>query len=149
MLPSVVTSIPIVECSPITLLVPSSAASAKGIATSLQGVMIILSTPSSSEPSAPFTIYPTQSIIFTLSSVSPTLIFTDSSGTNFGSVVITVLPVALCGISSTVLCLSYSSSIFGSTILSRNLCINVDFPVLTGPTTPMYMSPPVLFAISL
>ena len=27
--------------------------------------------------------------------------------------------------------------------------INVDFPVLTGPTTPMYISPLVLLAISL
>lgn len=26
---------------------------------------------------------------------------------------------------------------------SINLRINVDFPVRTGPTTPMYMSPPV------
>ena len=38
---------------------------------------------------------------------------------------------------------------FGITALSRNLCMNVDFPVLTGSSTPIYISPPVLFAMSL
>ena len=39
-------------------------------------------------------------------------------------------------------------SIFGNTSSSINLFIKVDLPVLTGPTTPTYMSPSVLFAMS-
>ena len=38
--------------------------------------------------------------------------------------------------------------ILGSTKSSIKFLINVDFPVLTGPTTPMYISPPVLLDIS-
>src|SRR5690606_35929550 len=37
----------------------------------------------------------------------------------------------------------------GSTTASMNLLIKVDFPVRTAPTTPRYISPPVLSAMSL
>jgi len=68
---------------------------------------------------------------------TPKLISTASLGINLGSVVIIVLPLALCGNSSTALSFLNSFSIFGKTKSSINLLINVDFPVLTGPTTPM------------
>lgn len=54
-LPSVVTKIPIVECSEITFVVPSSAAVSKGISSSDQGVFTILGTSSSKYPMALFT----------------------------------------------------------------------------------------------
>ena len=70
-------------------------------------------------------------------------------GTNLGSVVMIVLPDADSGSSSFVLAFPCSSSICGSTNTSMNRLINVDFPVLTGPTTPMYISPFVLACMSL
>ena len=42
-----------------------------------------------------------------------------------------------CGSSSVARSLIYCSLIFGRTRTSINFFINVDFPVLTGPTTPM------------
>ena len=60
-----------------------------------------------------------------------------SSGTNFGSVVVTVFPDADCGISSIARVRSFSSVILGKTAASINFLIKVDFPVRTGPTTPM------------
>ena len=54
-LPSVVTKIPIVECSEITFVVPSSAAVSKGISSSDHGVFTILGTSSSKYPIALFT----------------------------------------------------------------------------------------------
>ena len=60
-----------------------------------------------------------------------------SCGINFGSVVMIVFPAADCGNSSIVRSRACSSSINGSTIRSINRLINVDFPVRTGPTTPM------------
>ena len=68
--------------------------------------------------------------------LSPTLICTASSGTNFGSAVMMVLPEPLCGNSSFARSLRYTSSILGITKDSMKRLINVDFPVLTGPTTP-------------
>ena len=47
------------------------------------------------------------------------------------------LPAALCGISSLARLRSYSFLIFGMTSVSMNFLIKVDFPVRTGPTTPM------------
>ena len=70
-LPSVVTTIPIVEWSCITLRVPSSAACVNGIGLSDHGVITILSPSPSSSPPAPFTIYPTQSISLTFTWLSP------------------------------------------------------------------------------
>ena len=106
MLPSVVTSIPIVECSVITFLVPISAATSNGISSSDHGVFTILGTSFSIYPSALFTKYPTQStsLVFNFK-LSPIVISTASFGTNFGSVVIIVLPAALCGSSSLALSL--------------------------------------------
>ena len=95
-------------------------------------------------------MYPTQSIKRTLNfAPSSRLTSTASSGINFGSVVIMVLPAADCGNSSMALSLLKSLSIFGITNDSINLFINVDFPVRTGPTTPIYISPSVLLDISL
>jgi len=50
--PSVVTKIPIVECSVITFFVPISAAFSKGISSSDQGVFTILGISSSKYPIA-------------------------------------------------------------------------------------------------
>ena len=61
-----------------------------------------------------------------------------------GDLGVIVLPPLLCGNSSIALVRSCSFSILGITMISINRLINVDFPVLTGPTTPMYISPPVL-----
>ena len=58
-------------------------------------------------------------------------------GANFGSLVMLVLPDADWGSSYNVLALMCSSFIPGSTSTSMNRLINVDFPVLTGPTTPI------------
>ena len=84
-------------------------------------------------------INPTQSTIFTRSEVlqaSSKEISTASSGMNFGSVVMTVFPCALCGISSLARSFSFSSMMLGITSVSMHLLINVDFPVRTGPTMP-------------
>ena len=64
------------------------------------------------------------------------VISTASFGINFGSVVIMVLPPALCGSSSLALSFLYSLSIFGITSKSIKFLIKVDLPVRTGPTTP-------------
>ncbi len=69
--------------------------------------------------------------------LSPRSISTDSSGMNFGSVVMMVLPAEDCGSSSTARRYSASSWIFGSTSASMKRLMNVDFPVRTGPTTPI------------
>ena len=58
-------------------------------------------------------------------------------GINLGSVVIIVFPEDDWGSSSIVLFTSLSSSIFGTIATSIKFLIKVDFPVLTGPTTPM------------
>src|SRR5699024_2620853 len=148
--PSVITTMPIVEWSVITFLVPISAASSKGISLSYQGVVTILGISSSICPSAPLTKYPTQSTILTLKFIlSFKVISTASLGTNLRSVVIIVLPEPLKGNSSLALSFLYLFSILGNTSNSINLLMKVDFPVLTGPTTPAYMSPSVLSAISL
>ena len=55
MLPSVVMTMPMVECSAITFRVPVSAASAMVISWSNHGVVTILGAPSSSVPAAPST----------------------------------------------------------------------------------------------
>ena len=56
MLPSVVTTMPMVECSAITLRVPFSAASVMLISWSNQGVVTMRSLPSSNCPAAPSTM---------------------------------------------------------------------------------------------
>ena len=53
MVPSVVTTMPMVECSAITFRVPISAASAMGISSGNQGVWTIRGRSSSSWPTAP------------------------------------------------------------------------------------------------
>ena len=136
--PSVVTTIPIVACSRITFWVPVTAALVNGISSWYHGVFTMRSCPASSYPEAPFTKYPTQSIRRTFTSTSRFRCITAASfGTNFGSVVIIVLPAADCGSSSLVCSFICSSSILGNTITSIKRLINVDFPVLTGPTTPI------------
>ena len=150
MLPSVVITRPIVECSLMTLYVPDSAASVILTSWSYHGVVTILSLPSSNCPAAPFTMYPTQSTSLTEKCISsPRLISTASSGTNFGSEVIMVLPEPLCGNSSLALSLAYTSSMFGITSSSIKRLIKVDFPVRTGPTTPSMIDPFVRLDISL
>ena len=150
MLPSVVTTMPIVECSVITFLVPVSAAFENGISSFVQGVFTILSTPFSICPLAPFIIYPTQSTSRTFMHMSSYGdISAASLGINLGSVVIIVVPPDACGSSSTALLFSFSSCMTGSTHISINLLINVDLPVLTGPTTPRYISPLVRSFMSL
>ena len=90
-------------------------------------------------------MYPTQSISLTLKDILSSMFISIAfSGTNFGSVVIIVLPAADCGISSTALSFLNLVSILGTTKFSIIFFMKVDFPVLTGPTTPMYISPPVL-----
>ena len=135
--PSVVTTIPTTECSFMTFSVPISAASAKGIFSSCHGVDTIRSLPSSLSPRTPGTIYPTQSTSLTLR-LAPLCVDTrtESGGMNLGSVVVIVLPSPLCGNSSVTRVFSYRSDMAGRTIISINRLINVDFPVLTGPTTP-------------
>ena len=143
-LPSVVITRPIVACSSITLRVPVSAASWNGIAFSNHGVFTIRSLPSSMCPLASFTRKPTQSIrrMRTFCS-SPNGTSIASFGINFGSTVVISFPDPLSGSwSRTSAC--FAGSISGSATSSINLRINVDFPVRTGPTTPMYISPPVL-----
>ena len=54
--PSVVMTMPTVECSWMTFRVPISAASAMGISWSIQGVITIRGVPSSNWPIAPRTI---------------------------------------------------------------------------------------------
>ena len=84
------------------------------------------------------TIYPTQSISLTfMTAPSPRSISTASSGMNFGSVVIIVLPAADCGSSSTALSRMKLLLILGITRVSINFLMKVDFPVLTGPATPI------------
>ena len=115
-----------------------SPAFVNGISSSNQGVFTLRSTSFSRCPVAPSTIYPTQSINRILTGIfPPTLISTASFGTNLGSVVIIVLPAADWGSSSVARSLSWTSSILGSTKRSIKRLINVDFPVRTGPTTPM------------
>ena len=85
---------------------PISAASPKGISSSDQGVLTILGRSSSKYPIALFTKYPTQSTNLALNLTFPSsVISTASFGTNLGSVVIIVLPEALCGSSSKALSL--------------------------------------------
>ena len=138
MLPSVVTTIPMVEWSLITFLVPISAAWVNGISTSDQGVFTSRSASSSMWPAAPSTIKPTQSTRRTFTFTSPpSVICAASWGMNLGSVVVIVFPPELCGSSSCARMRSASSVIYGSTSRSINRLIKVDFPVRTGPTTPM------------
>ena len=56
MLPSVVITRPMEQCSSITFLVPSSAAWVMGISRSYQGVVTMRGFPSSSAPTAPSTM---------------------------------------------------------------------------------------------
>ena len=102
---------------------------------------------SSSCPTAPGTMYPTQSTSLTRHAPSPIVSSAASFGTKLGCVVIIVRPAALCGSSSVSRARSYSSVMPGITSISMNLFINVDLPVRTGPTTPMYISPPVRSAM--
>ena len=55
MVPSVVTTTPMVQCSAMTLRVPISAASVMGISWSNQGVVTMRGMPSSMTPTAPGT----------------------------------------------------------------------------------------------
>ena len=72
-----------------------------GISWSYHGVVTMRGWPSSVAPMAPRTMYPTESIRRTDSFAVPSgLISTASSGTNFGSAVMIVLPEPLCGSSS-------------------------------------------------
>ena len=136
--PSVTTTIPMVAWSRITFSVPMRAASTNGISSSIHGVLTIRFSSPSICPLAPCTINPTQSISRTLISLwSASIMLAASCGMNFGSVVIIVLPAADCGSSSSARLLAFSSSIFGNTNKSINRLINVDFPVRTGPTTPI------------
>ena len=101
MLPSVVMTMPMVECSRITRVVPSSAASAIVTGWSAHGVVTMRGLSPSSCPAAPGTMYPTQSMSRTEQlAPSSSAMSTASSGTNFGSEVITVRPLPLCGSSS-------------------------------------------------
>ena len=101
MLPSVVTTKPMVECSVMTFLVPISAAMLNGIGSSYHGVITMRGISFSTYPNALGTIYPTQSIIRTAKLALPSILtVTACSGTNFGSVVMMVRPAADCGISS-------------------------------------------------
>ena len=106
-------------------------------------------TPSSSlYPFASGMTKPTQSTnrTFTLNPSSNSMVAA-LFGTNFGSVVMIVLPIPACGSSSIIRAFSYSSGTYGSTALSINSLINVDFPTRTGPTIPKYISPPHRCAI--
>ncbi len=135
--PSVVTITPILECSRITFSVPIAAALENGISSSDHGVFTILIFSPSAKPVASGTRKPTQSTRRILAISCPEKwMVTASFGTNFGSVVIIVLPSADCGSSSIVRSFSLSSFISGNTTSSINRLIKVDFPVRTGPTTP-------------
>ena len=136
--PSVLTTTPTVECSRMTFSVPSRAAAENSILSSLHGVFTSRASPFSSAPSAPSTGKPTQSTMRTFM-FSPPAVFrcAPRSGMNFGSAVITVLPLADCGSSSRARARASSSAMFGSTISSMNRLIKVDLPVRTGPTTPI------------
>ena len=91
-----VTTIPMVEWTPITLRVPISAAWVKGISWLDQGVFTSRSSPFSMCPAAPSAINPTQSISRTLASKpSARWIWAASLGINLGSVVMMVFPAAL------------------------------------------------------
>ena len=67
----------------------------------------------------------------------PAVICTASSGTNFGSLVMTVRPEPLWGSSSLARSRRYTSSMPGSTRVSMKRLMKVDLPVRTGPTTPI------------
>ena len=137
-LPSLVTKIPIVEWSRITLRVPVSAASSKDIFSSLHGVSTIRVLPSPSAVAADGIIYPTQSISLTFAFLpSPRSIVSPPSGTNLGCVVMTAFPSADCGSSSVTRLRRCLSSIPSSNASSANFLMKVDLPVLTGPTTPI------------
>ena len=95
MLPSVVMSSPMVECSVMTFCVPISAAILKGIGSSYHGVRIMRGRSFSMYPRALGTIYPTQSIMRTRNvALSSIFTVTACSGMNLGSVVIMVRPAA-------------------------------------------------------
>ena len=103
-----------------------------------QGVEIIRGLSSSIAPTAPSTMYPTESIRRTLNLVEPSgQISTASSGTNFGSEVMMVFPETLWGNSSLARSFLLGSSILGITRVSMIRLISVDLPVRTGPTTPI------------
>ena len=109
-----------------------------GISSSYHGVITILGASFSMYPRALGTIYPTQSTILALNFAEfPICTSTASSGMNLGSVVMIVLPAEDCGSSSMARFLSSESDILGITKVSINFFIKVDFPVLTGPTTPI------------
>ena len=138
MLPSVVMTSPMVECSVITFCVPISAAMLNGMGSSNHGVRTMRGCSSSMYPRALGTMKPTQSMSRTLNSaVSSIFTVTACSGINFGSVVMMVRPEADCGSSSTARSRAASSSMFGMTVVSINFLMKVDLPVRTGPTTPM------------
>ena len=83
-------------------------------------------------------MYPTQSIIRTRKAdPSSRATSTASSGMNLGSVVMMVRPAADWGSSSTARSRRASFWMLGITRFSINFLIKVDFPVRTGPTTPM------------
>ena len=65
------------------------------------------------------------------------MISTASSGTNLGSEVMMVLPEPLWGSSSRARWARLGSGMLGITSSSIIRLIRVDFPVRTGPTTPM------------
>ena len=135
--PSVVITRPMVLCSVMTFLVPSSAAMLKGTSRSNQGVITIRGCSFSMYPRALGTMYPTQSMSRTWKeAVWSTDIFTASSGMNLGSVVMMVLPAADWGSSSVARSRRASLSMLGSTSVSMNRLMKVDLPVRTGPTTP-------------
>ena len=138
MLPSVVITRPMVLCSVMTFLVPTSAAMLNGTSSENHGVITIRGASFSMYPIELGTIYPTQSIRRTLNlAFSPTTTSAASSGMNLGSVVIMVFPAADWGSSSTARSLRKSLSILGMTSCSMNRFINVDLPVRTGPTIPI------------
>ena len=135
--PSVSTTTPTVAWSSMTLRVPISAACSNGMSSSSHGVVTMRVSPSSSEPIAPGTRKPTQSTRrMRAVSVSSSGISIASFGTNFGCVVMTVLPLPDCGSSSISRVLLYSFSICGSISVSAKRLMNVDLPVRTGPITP-------------
>ena len=121
-----------------TFWVPYSAAWVMGISWSNQGVVTIRGCSPSICPRALGTMYPTQSMSRTENTPPSSMaISTASSGTNFGSAVITTRPEPLCGSSSRARSRIKLFSILGSTRVSINRLMNVDFPVRTGPTTPI------------
>ena len=69
--------------------------------------------------------------------LSVRLMLTASLGMNLGSVVIMVRPAPLCGSSSLARSFLYGSSMQGMTNSSMIRLMSVDFPVRTGPTTPI------------